>query len=139
MSEKIQRKGGRPHKINKHNYNIKVRFNAEDYNLLQNKLEELNQKNTSKYIRSVLFGREIRVVTTDESLYKIIEVLSKITAQYRRVGVNYNQVTKHINTCFGEQKAKEMLEELEQTTKMLVKISEGIASFNEKLKKKYDC
>ncbi|MGL4956610.1 MAG: plasmid mobilization protein [Bacteroidales bacterium] len=138
MREKnqIKKNGGRKPKLKKSFLRVSCRLNANEFNLLQDKMAELNQQNLSKYIRSVLLGREIRVVTRDESLSNVIEILSQIEAQFRRVGVNYNQTTKYTHTCFGENKASSMIEELTNQTKTLIEISEGISKFCERLARK---
>jgi hypothetical protein len=135
MSEK---KGGRKPKIDKQSAILTIRLNEKERTELLNLADKCGQNNISKFVRSCIFNREISVVTIDNSLYKIIEWLTKIHSQYRAIGVNYNQTVKHINTCFGENKAVLLLKNLEKYTADLIKISEQIRIISEKLKEKYD-
>jgi hypothetical protein len=64
------------------------------------------------------------VVTYDESLYEVIDKLNEILYQYRKIGINYNQVIKQINKTFGEEKSKQLLGRLAQNTIDLVQITE---------------
>jgi hypothetical protein len=130
-------KGGRKPKMNKHCFAINVRLDEAEYAKLQNMVDELGQNNKSKFIRSCIFGRQINVVKTDASLYKVIEWLTKIHSQWRAIGVNYNQVVKQINTCFNQNKAAFLLKNLEKYTIELIKLSEAISKVTEKLKEKY--
>jgi hypothetical protein len=116
---------------------ITIRFDAKEYAELLNLIDELGQSSKSKFIRSRILNKEISVVKLDSSLYKVIEWLTKIHSQYRAIGTNYNQTVKHINTCFGENKAALLLKNLEKYTANLVKMSEQIAVVVEALKKKY--
>ena len=138
MEQNQQRKGGRKPKIDKQRFLIAVRLNDQEHTKLLAMVDEFEVKNISKFIRDCLFKREVKVVKTDSSMYKIIELLTKVHSQYRAIGVNYNQTVKHINTCFGENKAGLLLKNLEKYTSDLVKISEGISALTEKLKEKYD-
>jgi hypothetical protein len=131
------RKGGRKPKINKQCFIITVRLNAEEHAELVNLVEKFGQNSRSKFIRNRIFSKEISVVKIDNSLYKVIEWFTKIHSQYHKIGTNYNQTVKHINTCFGENKAALLLKNLENQTKQLVAISSQIIAVAEKLKEKY--
>jgi predicted regulator of amino acid metabolism with ACT domain len=137
MTNNVQKKGGRKPQSEKKNDGLRVRLNESEQAKLQRMMDEFGQSNMSKFVRNCLFNREIRVVKTDTSLYKTIEFLTKILAQYRAVGVNYNQTVKHVNTCFGEHKAARLLKNLEGYTAELVKLGEQLKAVTEELMKKY--
>jgi hypothetical protein len=124
-------------KLDKQTFNLKVRLSESEFAKLQSMMDEFMVTNKSNFIRNCLFKKEVKVVKMDSSMYKVIEWLTKIHSQYRAIGVNYNQTVKHINTCFGENKAVLLLKNLEKYTANLVKISEQIALVSEGLKKKY--
>ena len=52
--------------------------------------------------------------------------LTSFYAQYRAIGVNYNQVVKALNSNFSEQKALAYLYKLEKATIELVKLNHDI-------------
>jgi hypothetical protein len=130
-------RGGRKPKVDGQRFMVNIRLSAEERAKLLNMADELGQANKSKLIRSCIFNREISVVKVDGSLCKIIEWLTKIHAQYRLVGVNYNQTVKRINTCFGENRAALLLKNLEAYTQHLSALSEQVAAVAQKQKEKY--
>jgi hypothetical protein len=137
METAKSKKGGQKPKVDSQCFMINVRLNAEEHAKLLNLVDELGQTNKSKFIRSCIFNREISVVKVDSSLYKVIEWFTKIHSQYRLIGTNYNQTVKRINTCFGENKAKLLLKNLEAYTQNLNVLSEQVAAVAQKLKEKY--
>ena len=50
------------------------------------------------FITSLLFNREIKVVEIDKSALDYYTKLTELYAQFRSVGVNYNQIHNQINT-----------------------------------------
>jgi hypothetical protein len=131
------KKGGRKPKVDKQCVTIAVRLSAKEHTELLNLIDKFEQNNKSKFIRSCIFGKEISVVKIDNSLYKVIEWLTKVHSQYRAIGTNYNQTVKYIKSCFGEKRAVLLLKNLEKCTANLIKLSEQISLVAEGLKKKY--
>jgi hypothetical protein len=130
--ENPQKKVGRKPKIDKKNNWIGIRLTELEMANLQGLMEQSGQKDMSKFVRDCLFNREIRVVKTDASFYKTIELLTKILAQNHAVGVNYNQVVKHVNAHFGEQ-APQLIKPLESRTFEFVKVWEQVKTATQKL------
>jgi hypothetical protein len=66
----------------------------------------------------------------------MLDFLSKLGnfyMQFRRIGVNYNQVVKILQIHFSEKKALALLYKLEQLTKELVVLAERIHTLTETL------
>jgi uncharacterized membrane protein YheB (UPF0754 family) len=114
-----------------------VRFSEQELVELQNLLEKSKYSKVSTLIKKVLFNREIHIVTHDENLYEVIEQLSTLLYQYNKVGVNYNQVVKHIHQRFNEKTTAQMIQALEKHTVELVRITEQFVPIVDRLKEKY--
>jgi hypothetical protein len=63
--------------------------------------------------------------------------LTTFHSQFRAIGVNYNQVVKHLKTTFMEKAALAMLYKLEKATIELVVINKRIVDLTEEFKEKY--
>ena len=69
-----------------------------------------------------------------------MEYVTKLTsfyAQFRAIGVNYNQVVKELHTNFSEKKALALLYKLEKVTIELVETGKKIQELSEEFKEKW--
>jgi len=69
-----------------------------------------------------------------------MEYVTKLTsfyAQFRSVGVNYNQVVKELHSNFSEKKALALLYKLEKITVELVETGKKIQELSEEFKEKW--
>jgi hypothetical protein len=114
-----------------------IRFSEQELVELQNLLYRAKYSKVSTLIKKVLFNREIHIVTHDESLYDVIEMLSNLLYQYNKVGVNYNQVVKHIHHTFNAKTAEQMIAALTKSTINLIQITEKFVPVVDGLKEKY--
>jgi hypothetical protein len=130
-------KGGRKPKAKKRGFIICVRMDDVEFAAFQNMMDKYAQNSISNFVRDCIFNHEIKVVTADKTLYKVVEWLTKIHSQYRAIGTNYNQAVKQINACFNANQAAHLIAKLENYTISLVKLSEQIAMVTNKLKEKY--
>ena len=77
-------------------------------------------KTRSQFILSAIFGRPLKVV-------KIYIRLTNLQSDYRRVGVNYNQVAKAVHSGeLTEKKALALLYKLEQLTVEYISLNKEI-------------
>jgi hypothetical protein len=65
-------------------------------------------------------------------MLEYVTKLSAFHAQFRAIGVNYNQIVKSLNSNFSEKKALAFLYKLEKATIELVEISRQIVQLSEK-------
>lgn len=114
-----------------------IRFSEQELVELQNLLDKSKYSKVSTLIKRVLFNREIHIVTHDENLYEVIEKLCSLLYQYNKIGVNYNQVVKHIHQRFNEKTTAQMIQALEKYTIELVRITEQFVPIVDGLKEKY--
>lgn len=132
--KKKQTKKGRKPKENPLVYRYVFRLNAEENAkfLYQFEISELLTK--AEFIRAVLFDKEIKVVKIDKSAHDFYMRLTSLYAQFRAVGVNYNQVVKALHTTYTEKKARFLLSKLENHTVALIAIIEKIIRLTQKFK-----
>lgn len=137
---KKRNKGGRTPKsdpsIHRHVFRLTDRENAKLLALF----DASGMTNKAKFIISVLFGKEIKTVKIDKAAMDYYMRLTTLYAQFRSVGVNYNQIVKLLNSNFSEKKAAAYLYKLEkQTAEMAIlcqKIIHLTAEFEAKHLKK---
>ena len=77
------------------------------------------------------------MIKTDRGTLEYVAKLTQLHAQYRAIGVHYNQVVKELRTRFSERKALAMLYKLEKATMQLVEINSRIVALSEEFRRKY--
>lgn len=129
-------KGGRPTKTNKADLRVSVNFTAEENARFLTMLEQSGVNSKASFIKARVFNDTFRVIKTDEGTLRYVAKLSQFHAQFRAVGVNYNQVVKELHTHFSQKKALALLYKLEKITAELVAISQQIAALSEEFKQR---
>lgn len=84
-------------------------------------------KTKSQFILSSIFNKPIKVVKIDKAATDFYIRLTNLQSDYRRVGVNYNQVAKAVHS--GEltgKKALALLYKLEQLTVEYISLNKEI-------------
>ena len=130
-------KGGRPPKFDpcKHRYSFKL--NDEDNARFLAMFDETGWTDKAKFIKTCLFKREIKYVKLDKAAMDYYMRLTNFHSQFRAIGVNYNQIVKHLKTAFSEKRALALLYKLEQATRELVTINRQIMELTEEFERKY--
>jgi len=91
----------------------------------------------SSFIKSRIFNREFKVITIDKNTVDYYTKLTSLYDQFRRIGVNYNQVLKELKSHFSEKKAMALLYKLEKLTIELVKTNRQIIDLTNEFKGKW--
>ena len=86
------------------------------------------------FIKARVFGDVFRVIKTNRGTLEYVAKLTQLHAQYRAIGVNYNQVVKALRTRFSERKALSLLYKLEKATMQLVDINSRIVALSEEFR-----
>jgi len=94
-------------------------------------------KNKARFITACLFGKPLKVVKVDKAAMDYCIRLTEIHAQYRAVGVNYNQTVKALKSNFGEKRWLQMLCQLEKQTLELVVLTRQVAALTDEFERKY--
>lgn len=120
--------GGRPPKINPAAYRYVVRFDASENDVFLSKFEKSGATTKTAFIKNVLLGKPFKVFVVDENSRVFIDRLSAFNAQYRTIGVEYDEVVRMLRQNFTEKKAMRALYNLEQVTIELVKLNREIVT-----------
>lgn len=91
----------------------------------------------SKFIKAMIFDKEIKVIKIDRATLDYYMRLTNIYAQYKAVGVNYNQTVKAIKTNFDDKRVMSLLYKLEKETIKLVGLSQEILLLSKEFEDKY--
>ncbi len=130
-------KGGRTPKNDLANYRYSVNFTAVELARFLTMFEQSGLQSKARFIAARVFGDEFRVVKIDRSAMEYVTKLTSFFAQFRSVGVNYNQVVKELHSNFSEKKALALLYKLEKATVDLVEIGKKIQELSEDFKANY--
>lgn len=138
-TDKIKSKwnrGGRPPKTDPATYRYSVNFNAVEHACFLTMYEQSGVHSKASFIKARVFNEKFRVVKTDRSTLEYVTKLTTLYAQFRSIGVNYNQAVKALNTHFTEQTALVHLYKLEKITMELIKTNMQIIELTEELKRR---
>ena len=135
--KKQYNRGGRPPKTDpcRHRYSIKL--NDVDNARFLAMVDETGWTDKSRFIKSVLFNKEIKYVKLDKAAMDYYMRLTSFHSQFRAIGVNYNQVVKHLKTVFAEKTALALLYKLEKATIELVIWNRKIEELTREFEGKY--
>ncbi|MDR2406730.1 MAG: MobA protein [Bacteroidales bacterium] len=136
-TEKYYNKGGRPPKADpcRHRYSIKL--NDVDNARFLEMVDETGWTDKAKFIKTILFSKEIKYVKYDMAAMEYHARLTNFYSQFRAIGVNYNQVVKHLKTVFTEKAALALLYKLEKATMELVAINKQITDLMKEFEEEY--
>lgn len=126
MKEKNQAKWGRHPKESRKTHCVMVRFDDEEFARFLTMYEQSGVYAKAVFIKARVFGAEFKVLKVDKTLVDYYTKLSSLHAQYRAVGVNYNQTVKELKSRFSEKKAMALLFKLEKMTVELAELSRQI-------------
>lgn len=126
MKEKNQAKWGRHPKESRKTHCVMVRFDDEEFARFLTMFEQSGVYAKAVFIKARVFGAEFKVLKVDKTLVDYYTKLSSLHAQYRAIGVNYNQTVKELKSRFSERKAMALLFKLEKLTVELAELSRQI-------------
>ena len=126
MKEKSQAKRGRHPKESRKTHCVMVRFDDEEFARFLTMYEQSGVYAKAVFIKARVFGAEFKVLKVDKTLVDYYTKLSSLHAQYRAIGVNYNQTVKELKSRFSEKKAMALLFKLEKLTVELAELSRQI-------------
>jgi len=114
-----------------------VRFNAREYARFLTLFEQSGVKAKAVFIKARVFGQPFRVVKTDRAALEYVAKLTTFYAQFRGVGINYNQVVKELHSNFSHKKALALLFKLEKLTTELAVTGQQIIALSKEFEEKY--
>ena len=130
-------KGGRPPKTDPAKNCLMVRFTDEEYARFLTMFEQSGVLSKAQFIKARVFDATFRVIQKDHGTMEVAARLTTFLAQFRKIGVNYNQVVKELNTHFSQKKALALLYKLENETRDLIAVSEKILALTEEFRQRW--
>lgn len=128
---------GRPPKTDPANHFFGFKLNTDEKLRFEQMMDAAGITDRSKYIKSVLFGREIKVVKIDKASMDYYIRLTGFYRQFQAIGNNYNQTVVAIKRNFDENRALKMLYRLEKTTIELVVLSRQIVELTKEFEREW--
>ena len=114
-----------------------VRLNSEENGRFDIQFQKSGLKERSKFIKTMIFGKEIKVVRIDKATMDYYIRLTNFYHQFQSIGNNYNQTVKAVKTNFGEKRAFVLLRNLEKATIDLVLLSKRIIMLTREFEENY--
>ena len=123
------RKGvGRKPKTDPAVYRYVVRLNSEENVKFDIQFQKSGLRERSKFIKAMIFGKEIKVVRIDKATMDYYVRLTNFYHQFQAIGNNYNQTVKAIKNNFGEKRARALLYKLERLSlELMLVCKKGMA------------
>jgi hypothetical protein len=128
---------GRKPKSDPCRHRLAINLNDADYASFLTLYEQSGLPDKARFITCCIFNRTLKVVKMDKATMDYYMRLTTFYAQFRAIGVNYNQVTKALKSIFTEKKALAFLYKLEQATKDLVALNQKIIDLTAEFEAKY--
>ena len=136
-NKKTQHVGGRKPKTDPAIFRYSVSFNAEEHAGFLSRFEQSGMKVKAHFIAACIMEKPVKVVKYDMAAMEYHTRLTNFYAQFRAIGVNYNQAVKAIKATFTEKKALAFLYKLEQATRDLVEVNQKIIALTHEFERKY--
>lgn len=129
--------GGRPPKADPALRRYSVNFTEEEHARFLTLFEQSGTLSKAAFIKARVFSEEFRIIKSDRGTMEFAARLTTFNAQFRKIGVNYNQVVKELHTHFSPKKALALLYKLENETRELVTVGEKIAALAEEFRQRW--
>lgn len=134
---KSRHSGGRKPKIDPANHRYTINLTNDENFRFRQMFNKSGMNCYSKFIKAVLFKREIKVIKVDKTTLDYYVRLTDFHRQFQAIGNNYNQILMALKMNFGEKKALQMMYRLEQLTIELVVLSKRIADLTLEYERKW--
>jgi hypothetical protein len=132
------RKGvGRKPKTDPAVYRYVVRLNSEENVKFDIQFQKSGLRERSKFIKAMIFGKEIKVVRIDKATMDYYVRLTNFYHQFQAIGNNYNQTVKAVKTNFGEKRAMALLYKLEKSNLELMLVCKKVMALTEEYARKW--
>jgi len=111
---------GRPLKkeSDKLNKRIRINLNHEEFKAVMKDFDESEYQSRSQYIRARVLDKEIRTRSVHSNLVQLENALTDSNEELHKIGVNMNQIARHLNTYKSPAHRTEILALLKGFIKM---------------------
>lgn len=128
---------GRKPKADPAVFRYSISFNAVDHARFLTLFEQSGMRTKAHFITKRIFSEPFKVIKIDKAAVDYYTRLTNLYAQFRAIGINYNQVVKALNANFTEKKALAVLYKLEKATLELVELNQKIIELTQEFEQKW--
>ena len=114
-----------------------IKLTSEENGNFELLFEKSGMKQRARFIKAMIFGREMKVVRIDKAAVDYYIRLTNFYHQFQAIGNNYNQTVKAVKSNFGEKRAFALLRNLEKATIDLVVLSKRIIMLTREFEEEY--
>ena len=136
-NQKKRKTAGRKPKSDPAVYRYGIKLNSEENGKFELLFQQSGLSQRAKFIKTMIFGREIKVVKLDKAAMDYYVRLTNFYHQFQAVGNNYNQTVKAIKSNFSDKRALALLYKLEKITMELVVLSKQIIALTREFEEKH--
>ena len=137
-SKRKTRKGaGRKPKTDPAVHRYVVRLNSEENGHFEILFQKSGLKQHSKFIKAMIFEREVKVVKLDKAAMDYYIRLTNFYHQFQAIGNNYNQTVRAVKANFGDKRAFALVAKLEKATLELVVLSKQIIALTREFEERH--
>lgn len=133
-----KRKGtGRKPKTDPAVFRYGIKLTSEENGKFELLFERSGMKQRARFIKAMIFGREMKVVKIDKASMDYYIRLTELYRQFQAIGNNYNQVVRAVKNNFGEKRAMALLHKLEKSNLELMLVCKKVIALTEEYGRKW--
>lgn len=133
-----KRKGtGRKPKTDPAVFRYGIKLTSEENGKFELLFEKSGMKQRARFIKAMIFGREMKVVRIDKVSMDYYIRLTELYHQFQAIGNNYNQVVRAVQNNFGEKRAMALLHKLEKSNLELMLVCKKVIALTEEYGRKW--
>ena len=133
-----KRKGtGRKPKTDPAVFRYGIKLTSEENGKFELLFERSGMKQRARFIKAMIFGREMKVVRIDKVSIDYYIRLTELYRQFQAIGNNYIQVVRAVKNNFGEKRAMALLHKLEKSNLELMLVCKKVIALTEEYGRKW--
>lgn len=135
--QKKHAKPGRKPKADPATYRYGIKLNAEENRKFELLFQKSGQAYHARFIKSMIFGREMKVVKIDKATMDYYIRLTNFYHQFQAIVNNYNQVVRALQMNFSERRAGMLLQKLQQATLELIVVNRQVVDLTKEYEERW--
>ena len=114
-----------------------IKLTSEENGNFELLFEKSGMKQRARFIKAMIFGREMKVVRIDKAAVDYYIRLTNFYHQFQAIGNNYNQTVRAVKANFGDKRAFALVAKLEKATLELVVLSKQIIALTREFEERH--
>ena len=134
---RTRRSTGRKPKTDPAVFRYGIKLTSEENGNFELLFEKSGMKQRARFIKAMIFGREMKVVRIDKAAMDYYIRLTNFYHQFQAIGNNYNQTVRELRCHFSEKKAMALLYRLEKCTEELVALTRQVVELSREFEERW--